>query len=62
MLWKVLYVMQRAETAGLETISTTCDTRSCVQALRGKIRLLTKPRYALAMPHCIISIQFVQLI
>lgn len=40
MLWKVLYVMQCAETAGLETISTTCDTRSCVQALRGKSRLL----------------------
>lgn len=36
MLWKVLYVMQCAETAGLETISTTCDTRSCIQALRGK--------------------------
>lgn len=34
MLWRVLYVMQCAETAGLETISTTCDTRSCVQALR----------------------------
>lgn len=56
MLWKVLYVMQCAETAGLETISTTCDTRSCVQALRGK-RLLTEPCYALATPYCNISIQ-----
>lgn len=35
MLWKVLYVMQCAETAGLETLSNTCDTRSCLQALRG---------------------------
>uniref|UniRef100_A0AAQ6APL3 Ectopic P-granules autophagy protein 5 homolog n=1 Tax=Amphiprion ocellaris TaxID=80972 RepID=A0AAQ6APL3_AMPOC len=33
MLWKVLYVMQRAETAGLETLSTS-DTHSCIQALR----------------------------
>ncbi|XP_022053432.2 ectopic P granules protein 5 homolog isoform X1 [Acanthochromis polyacanthus] len=33
MLWKVLYVMQRAETAGLETLSTS-DTNSCIQALR----------------------------
>lgn len=49
MLWRVLYVMQCAETAGLETISTTCDTRSCVQALRGKRRRQTKPCFALAI-------------
>lgn len=35
MLWKVLYVMQCAETAGLETLSTASDTHSCIQALRG---------------------------
>lgn len=35
MLWKVLYVMQCAETAGLETLSTVGDTQSCIQALRG---------------------------
>lgn len=35
MLWRVLYVMQCAETAGLETLSTACDTHSCIQALRG---------------------------
>ncbi|PWA19596.1 hypothetical protein CCH79_00006951, partial [Gambusia affinis] len=34
MLWKVLYVMQCAETAGLETLSTVGDTQSCIQALR----------------------------
>ncbi|KAM9743565.1 ectopic P granules protein 5 homolog [Menidia menidia] len=34
MLWKVLYVMQCAETAGLETLSTAGDTQSCIQALR----------------------------
>lgn len=34
MLWRVLYVMQCAETAGLETLSTATDTHSCVQALR----------------------------
>uniref|UniRef100_A0A7N6F6H0 Ectopic P-granules autophagy protein 5 homolog n=1 Tax=Anabas testudineus TaxID=64144 RepID=A0A7N6F6H0_ANATE len=34
MLWKVLYVMQCAETAGLETLSTASDTHSCIQALR----------------------------
>ncbi|KAM6931497.1 ectopic P granules protein 5 homolog [Xenentodon cancila] len=34
MLWKVLYVMQCAETAGFETISTACDAQSCIQALR----------------------------
>ncbi|XP_073321613.1 ectopic P granules protein 5 homolog [Pagrus major] len=34
MLWRVLYVMQCAETAGLETLGTTSDTHSCVQALR----------------------------
>ncbi|XP_069565474.1 ectopic P granules protein 5 homolog [Brachyistius frenatus] len=34
MLWKVLYVMQCAETAGLETLSTTTDSHSCIQALR----------------------------
>jgi len=37
MLWKVLYVMQCAETAGLETLSTAGDTQSCIQALRGII-------------------------
>lgn len=35
MLWRVLYAMQCAETAGLETLSTACDTHSCIQALRG---------------------------
>lgn len=35
MLWRVLYVMQCAETAGLETLGTASDTHSCVQALRG---------------------------
>ncbi|MEQ2270826.1 Ectopic P granules protein 5, partial [Xenotaenia resolanae] len=34
MLWKVLYVMQCAETAGLETVNTIGDTQSCIQALR----------------------------
>ncbi|KAM9858500.1 ectopic P granules protein 5 homolog [Aulostomus maculatus] len=34
MLWRVLYVMQCAETAGLETLSTATDTQSCIQALR----------------------------
>uniref|UniRef100_A0A671VZ58 Ectopic P-granules autophagy protein 5 homolog (C. elegans) n=1 Tax=Sparus aurata TaxID=8175 RepID=A0A671VZ58_SPAAU len=34
MLWRVLYVMQCAETAGLETLGTASDTHSCVQALR----------------------------
>ncbi|KAM9393292.1 ectopic P granules protein 5 homolog [Pholidichthys leucotaenia] len=34
MLWKVLYAMQCAETAGLETLSSTRDTHSCIQALR----------------------------
>ncbi|KAM4576445.1 ectopic P granules protein 5 homolog [Odontesthes bonariensis] len=34
MLWKVLYVMQCAETAGLGTLSTAGDTQSCIQALR----------------------------
>ncbi|CAN9513284.1 unnamed protein product [Ophioblennius macclurei] len=34
MLWKVLYVMQCAETAGVDTLSTKSDTHSCVQALR----------------------------
>ena len=35
MLWRVLYVMQCAETAGLETFGTASDTHSCIQALRG---------------------------
>uniref|UniRef100_A0A3B4URI2 Ectopic P-granules autophagy protein 5 homolog (C. elegans) n=1 Tax=Seriola dumerili TaxID=41447 RepID=A0A3B4URI2_SERDU len=35
MLWSVLYVMQSAETAGLETLSSASDTHSCIQALRG---------------------------
>lgn len=35
MLWKVLYVMQCAETAELETLSNTCDTHSCIMGLRG---------------------------
>ncbi|XP_034547640.1 ectopic P granules protein 5 homolog isoform X2 [Notolabrus celidotus] len=34
MLWKVLYVMQCAETAGLEKLHTACGTQSCIQALR----------------------------
>ncbi|TDH12695.1 hypothetical protein EPR50_G00049980 [Perca flavescens] len=34
MLWRVLYVMQCAETAGLETLGSASDTRSCIQALR----------------------------
>ncbi|XP_017269325.1 ectopic P granules protein 5 homolog isoform X2 [Kryptolebias marmoratus] len=34
MLWKVLYVMQCVETAGLETLSSVADTHSCIQALR----------------------------
>ncbi|XP_058491865.1 ectopic P granules protein 5 homolog [Solea solea] len=34
MLWKVLYVMQSAETAGVETLSTARDTQSCIQSLR----------------------------
>uniref|UniRef100_A0A672I8V7 Ectopic P-granules autophagy protein 5 homolog (C. elegans) n=1 Tax=Salarias fasciatus TaxID=181472 RepID=A0A672I8V7_SALFA len=34
MLWKVLYVMQCAETAGVDTLSSTRDTHSCIQALR----------------------------
>lgn len=35
MLWRVLYVMQCAETAGLETLGAASDTHSCIQALRG---------------------------
>uniref|UniRef100_A0AAQ4S5V1 Ectopic P-granules autophagy protein 5 homolog (C. elegans) n=1 Tax=Gasterosteus aculeatus aculeatus TaxID=481459 RepID=A0AAQ4S5V1_GASAC len=31
MLWRVLYVMQSVETAGLETLGTATDTRSCIQ-------------------------------
>ncbi|XP_068166676.1 ectopic P granules protein 5 homolog isoform X2 [Antennarius striatus] len=34
MLWRILYVMQCAETAGLETLSAATDTPSCIQALR----------------------------
>ncbi|CAB1426368.1 unnamed protein product [Pleuronectes platessa] len=34
MLWKVLYVMQRAETAGQGTLSAAPDTHTCVQSLR----------------------------
>ncbi|KAM8886889.1 ectopic P granules protein 5 homolog [Spinachia spinachia] len=34
MLWRVLHVMQCVETAGLETLGTATDTRSCIQALR----------------------------
>ncbi|XP_034396490.1 ectopic P granules protein 5 homolog isoform X2 [Cyclopterus lumpus] len=33
MLWRVLYVMQCAETAEPETFGTATDTRSCIQAL-----------------------------
>lgn len=35
MLWKVLYFMQCAETAKLEALSSTCDTRSCIMGLQG---------------------------
>lgn len=41
MLWKVLYVMQCAETAELETLSNTCDTHSCIMSLRGISTRLT---------------------
>ncbi|XP_071755771.1 ectopic P granules protein 5 homolog isoform X1 [Centroberyx gerrardi] len=34
MLWRVLYVMQCAETAGLETLGTADNTHTCLQALR----------------------------
>ncbi|XP_054630458.1 ectopic P granules protein 5 homolog [Dunckerocampus dactyliophorus] len=34
MLWRILYVMQCAETAGQEILSTANDTQSCIQALR----------------------------
>ncbi|XP_056130367.1 ectopic P granules protein 5 homolog [Lampris incognitus] len=34
MLWRVLYIMQCAETAGLEAISMADNTHSCLQALR----------------------------
>ncbi|XP_061906831.1 ectopic P granules protein 5 homolog isoform X1 [Entelurus aequoreus] len=34
MLWRILYVMQCAETAGLEAISPANDTQSSIQALR----------------------------
>ncbi|KAM7416416.1 hypothetical protein PAMA_018465 [Pampus argenteus] len=34
MLWRVFYVMQCAETAGIETFSIANDTHSCIQALR----------------------------
>ncbi|KAM3611891.1 uncharacterized protein V6R79_025473 [Siganus canaliculatus] len=34
MLWRVLYVMQCAETAGMQTVTTASDTHSCIQALR----------------------------
>lgn len=34
MLWRVLYVMQCAETAGLDTLSSTDNTHTCLQALR----------------------------
>lgn len=39
MLWKVLYVMQCAETAGVETLGCTKDTNLCIQALRGDTAL-----------------------
>lgn len=43
MLWKVLYVMQCAETAELETLSSACDTHSCIMGLRGiSARLIPK--------------------
>jgi len=35
MLWRVLYVMQCAETAEPGTLGAAADTRSCIQALRG---------------------------
>lgn len=35
MLWRVLYVMQSTETAGLDTLGIASDTHSCIQALRG---------------------------
>uniref|UniRef100_A0A665WYL0 Ectopic P-granules autophagy protein 5 homolog (C. elegans) n=1 Tax=Echeneis naucrates TaxID=173247 RepID=A0A665WYL0_ECHNA len=34
MLWRVLYVMQSTETTGLETLSFTSDTHSCIEAVR----------------------------
>ncbi|XP_041793587.1 ectopic P granules protein 5 homolog [Chelmon rostratus] len=34
MLWRVLYVMQSTETAGLDTLGIASDTHSCIQALR----------------------------
>ncbi|XP_026178495.1 ectopic P granules protein 5 homolog [Mastacembelus armatus] len=34
MLWRVLYVMQCAETAGLQTLRISSDTHSCIQVLR----------------------------
>ncbi|XP_019722467.1 ectopic P granules protein 5 homolog [Hippocampus comes] len=34
MLWRILYAMQCAETAGPETFSNSSDTLSCIQALR----------------------------
>ncbi|XP_061624089.1 ectopic P granules protein 5 homolog isoform X2 [Phyllopteryx taeniolatus] len=34
MLWRILYVMQCAETAGLETPRNSNDTQSCIRALR----------------------------
>ncbi|KAM3867836.1 ectopic P granules protein 5 homolog [Diretmus argenteus] len=34
MLWRVLYLMQCAETAGLETLGTADNTHTCLQALR----------------------------
>ncbi|XP_057687965.1 ectopic P granules protein 5 homolog [Corythoichthys intestinalis] len=33
MLWRILYVMQCAETEGVETLSTSHDTQACIQAL-----------------------------
>ncbi|XP_029018537.1 ectopic P granules protein 5 homolog [Betta splendens] len=34
MLWRVLYIMQCAETEGLETLSAASDTHICIQALK----------------------------
>lgn len=35
MLWRVLYVMQCAETAAPDTLNSTDNTYTCLQALRG---------------------------
>lgn len=40
MLWKIFYIMQCAETEGLDKLSSSLSTDTCVQRLRGEPGLL----------------------